>query len=147
MKGKKRSAILFIILIFSAHVHAIFDQLIRFGMNPLLSRFSGLNYGFTGQPGGGQIGQINRTNIDFDTPNETKPCNIAGLWSRTTWLCCSCALPAFGTKKDCHCKNEEGTWVYYDDYITKESKLFKDDQEVFDSTTVCGLFYKRIYNV
>ena len=48
---------------------------------------------------------------------------------------------------DCHCVNEEGKWVHYDDYVSKDSDLIKDDEEVFDSNSVCGLFYKRLNNV
>ena len=48
---------------------------------------------------------------------------------------------------DCHCINEEGKWIHYDDYESKDSNLFDKNQDEFESNSVAALFYKRISNV
>lgn len=46
----------------------------------------------------------------------------------------------------CHCIDDEGKWVHYDDYISKESDLFNENQDEFVSNSVAALFYKRMTN-
>ena len=46
----------------------------------------------------------------------------------------------------CHCIDDKGKWVHYDDYISKESDLFKENQDEFVSNSVAALFYKRMTN-
>ena len=48
---------------------------------------------------------------------------------------------------DCHCINEEGKWIHYDDYASKDSNLFDRNQDEFESNSVAALFYKRMTNV
>ena len=48
---------------------------------------------------------------------------------------------------DCHCINEEGKWIHYNDYESKDSKLFDRNQDEFESDSVTALFYKRMTNV
>ena len=48
---------------------------------------------------------------------------------------------------DCYCINEEGKWIHYDDYASKDSNLFDRNQDEFESDSVAALFYKRMTNV
>ena len=47
----------------------------------------------------------------------------------------------------CHCINQDDKWVHYDDYVSKDSTLFDDNQDEFVSESVVALFYKRMTNV
>ena len=47
------------------------------------------------------------------------------------------------THYDCHCLNEEGKWVHYDEYISQDSTLFDTNPTEFESSTVAALLYKQ----
>ena len=56
-------------------------------------------------------------------------------------------IPDIKCHYNCHCLNEDGIWVHYDDYESKDSELIDEVQDQFQSDTVTALFYKRMSNI